>query len=431
MISRHFHLRIVPSGLLFLSLFFFLGTLSSLAVDLLSSPLADSPKWKLLEKYQRTMTHDEFERLAREVYCSHGISNDFIRIERDFACILMDQNAQTWFTLRFARDERRRRSAGRGWRSAQSLLRPKRAGILVGLRIALDPGHIGGEWAKMEERWFKMGDAAPVEEGEMTLRVAEMLAVKLRHLGAQVSFVRRKNEPVTPFRPDDFKIAAREVLKAGQIENPREDFDGPDDPLKEQTVRWQSEILFYRNSEIRQRARLVNSKLHPDLILCLHFNAEAWGDERNPTFIDKNHLHLLVNGSYLESELVFDDERFEMLRRLLSRTYDEEIKIADTVAARMAKEMQLPPYQYKTDNVTKVGASGYVYARNLVATRLYQCPVVYFEPYVMNNSEVFARIQAGDYEGTRPINGIERPNIYREYVDSVVNGLVEYYRAGR
>ena len=431
MISRHSPLRIFPSRFFFLSLFLFLGTLSSLAVDFLSSPLADPPKWKLLEKYQRTITHDEFERLVREVYCSHGISDDFIRIERDFACILMDQNAQTWFTLRFARDERRLHSADRGWRSAQSLSRPKRAGILSGLRIALDPGHIGGEWAKMEERWFKMGDASPVEEGEMTLRVAKMLAMKLRKLGARVSFVRQKNEPVTPFRPDDFKQAAREVLKAGEIENPREDFDGPDDPLKEQTVRWQSEILFYRNSEIRQRARLVNAKLHPDLVLCLHFNAEAWGDERNPTFIDKNHLHLLVNGSYLESELVFDDERFEMLRRLLSRTYDEEIKIADTVAARMAKEMQLPPYQYTTDNVTKVGTSGYVYARNLVATRLYHCPVVYFEPYVMNNSEVFARIEAGDYEGTRPINGIERPSIYREYVDSLVNGLVEYYRASR
>ena len=121
-----------------------------------------------------------------------------------------------------------------------------------------------------------------------------------------------------------------------------------------------------------------------------------------------------------------------MLRRLLSRAYDEELKIADTAAAVMAKKTQLPPYEYThPDNVTKVGTSGYVYARNLVATRLYQCPVVYFEPYVMNSREVFARIQAGDYDGTRPINGVERPSIYREYVDSVVEGLVEYYRAAR
>ena len=175
----------------------------------------------------------------------------------------------------------------------------------------------------------------------------------------------------------------------------------------------------------------MNSRLRPDLVLCLHFNAEAWGDEHNPAFIDRNHLHLLVNGSYLESELAYDDERFEMVRRLLSRTYDEELKIADTAAATMARKTELPPYQYTTDNVARVGASGYVYARNLVATRLYQCPVVYFEPYVMNNSEVFARVQAGDYEGTRLINGVERPSIYREYVDSVVEGLVEYYRGAR
>jgi hypothetical protein len=409
----------------------FLNPRSILAADHLSNPLADPPSWKALKKYQRTITHDEFERFLRDVYATHGISDELIRLDRDFACILMDRDAQSWFTLRFAQAERKRAPSPRTWRTAKSLPRQKRAGVLSGLKIALDPGHIGGDWAKMEERWFKLGDAPPIEEGEMTLRVAKILAPKLRALGARVSFVREKNEPVTPFRPDNFKGAAREVLKAGGTENPREDFDGRDDPLKEQTIRWQSEILFYRSSEIRQRARRVNSRLRPDLVLCLHFNAEAWGDERNPTFIDKNHLHLLVNGSDLESELAFDDERFEMLRQLLSRAYDEELRIADTVAATMAKEMGLPPYEYTKETVTRVGTSGYVYARNLAATRLYQYPVVYFEPYVMNNSDVFARVQAGDYEGTRPINGVERPSIFREYADSVAKGLVEYYRAAR
>jgi hypothetical protein len=303
--------------------------------------------------------------------------------------------------------------------------------VLSGIKIALDPGHIGGDWAKMEERWFKSGDAVPVEEGEMTLRVAKMLAAKLRGLGAIVSFVRDKPEPVTRFRPEDFRETARSILKAGGNESPPEEFVGPDDPLREQSVRWQSEMLFYRASEIRERARLVNSRLRPDVVLCLHFNAEAWGDERNPELIDRNHLHLLVNGSYLPPELEFDDVRFEMLQRLLSRTHEEEVKLADAAATAMAKRTGLPPYQYTKDVVRKVGTSGYVYARNLVANRLYQCPVLYFEPYVMNSHEVFARIQAGDYEGTKPINGVERPSIYREYVDSVVDGLVEYYEAAR
>jgi hypothetical protein len=130
----------------------------------------------------------------------------------------------------------------------------------------------------------------------------------------------------------------------------------------------------------------------------------------------------------LQQELEFDDERFEMIRRLLSRAYGEELPLADTIATAMARETQLPPYQYPTTNsTTKIGTGGYVYARNLLATRLYRCPVVYCEPYVMNSKDAFARIQAGDYEGTRNVNGLERKSIFREYADSVADGLIEYY----
>jgi hypothetical protein len=111
-ISRHFHPWVS------LCLYFFLRTFSATAADHLSNPLADPPKWKVLEKYQRAITHDEFERLLCDVYATHGISDQFIRIDRDFACILMDRDAQTWFTLRFAKDERRRQSATRNWRTA-------------------------------------------------------------------------------------------------------------------------------------------------------------------------------------------------------------------------------------------------------------------------------------------------------------------------
>jgi len=108
------------------------------------------------------------------------------------------------------------------------------------------------------------------------------------------------------------------------------------------------------------------------------------------------------------------------------------LPLADTVAGAMGKAMQLPPYQYPTTlTTTKVGTSGYVYARNLLATRIYRCPVVYCEPYVMNSNDAFARIQAGDYEGMRNVNGMERKSIFREYADSVANGLVEYYQTAR
>jgi N-acetylmuramoyl-L-alanine amidase len=395
------------------------------------SVVGSTPRWSVLEHYQQTITRDEFAHLINDVYCTHGFAPDLIEITDGTARILMNRDAQKFFTLRFAGNGDRKQ-VPRLWRPAKSLPLARREKPLLGLKIALDPGHLGGKWAKMEERWFQVGDSKPVQEGDLTLRVARLLAPRLRRLGARVFFVRNSDEPITAKRPDDFRGLANRILIKNGVPQPRADVLDPNDPSKEQTIRWQSEILFYRYSEIRRRAALVNFKLHPDLVLCLHFNAEGWGDPTSPSLIDINHLHLLVNGSYLAEELEFDDERFEMIRRLLSRAYDEELPLADTIALAMARETGLRPYAYPTTNsTTKVGTSDYVYARNLLATRLYRCPVVYCEPYVMNSKDVFARIEAGDYEGTRNINGVERKSIFREYADSVADGLVDYYSKAR
>jgi hypothetical protein len=394
--------------------------------------LGTRPAWKVLEKYQETITHDEFVHLLQNVYGTHGLPDDLITVDAGAARILVGRDPSRYFTLRFARDDQARASVPRRWRPAASLSRGPEDKPLTGLRIALDPGHLGGAWAKMEERWFQVGNSLPVTEGDLTLQVSRRVGARLRELGAVVSFVRNSTEPVTPLRPDDFRDLARKILIKNGVPQPRAEFLNPDDPEKEHTIRWQSEILFYRYSEIRKRAILVNTKLHPDVVLCLHFNAEGWGDPKNPVLIDHNHLHLLVNGSYLKQELELDDARFEMIRRLLSRAYDEELPLAEAVAASMSRATRLPAYQYPTDTyVTKVGTSGYVFARNLLATRLYRCPVVYCEPYVMNSRDGFERIQAGDYEGTRPFNGVERKSIIREYADGVVEGLVDYYRTAR
>lgn len=426
----HFPKRWPFIGLIALSLL--LLALTSRGEDNLGI-LGTRPTWKVLEKYHRTITHDDFVRLIETVYCTHGLPADMVTIDTGSARILRNRKSQIFSTLRFAEDDATQ-PVPRLWRPAGSLPPVRPGKPLSGIKVALDPGHLGGKWAKMEERWFQVDDKPAVQEGDLVLQVSRILAPRLKQLGAKVFFVRKDAEPVTLKRPDDFKELARRILVKNGVPQPRMGGDtlDPADPEKEQTIRWQSEILFYRYSEIRRRAVLVNTKLHPDVVLCLHLNAEGWGDPKSPTLIDQNHLHLLVNGAYLKEELEFDDQRFEMVRRLLSRAYDEELALANTIAGVMAKETELPPYEYPTANtVTKVGSSGYVYARNLLATRLYRCPVVYCEPYVMNSRDGFARIEAGDYEGTRNINGVERKSIFREYADSVAAGMAEYYSKAR
>ncbi|MFV1995922.1 MAG: hypothetical protein ACC661_10840, partial [Verrucomicrobiales bacterium] len=104
-------------------------------------------------------------------------------------------------------------------------------------------------------------------------------------------------------------------------DHPQESYEGlpHGSPRKGRTVQFNAERFFYRAREIRDRARLINERIQPDLVLCLHFNAEGWGDPAYPNFVGNNHLHLLCNGAYSRSEFGLDDVRFEMMLRLLAR----------------------------------------------------------------------------------------------------------------
>ncbi len=397
------------------------------------SQLAEPPEWDRLDLYQNSLTRPEFERLLRDVYCEGeawrstiSISDDHAEIRRSTASL----NGGT-FRLYFAKTPPPAGTPAppRFWRAASEL--PPATDLerrpLEGVRIAIDPGHIGGEWAKVEERWFQIGDGGPVMEGRLSLKVAELLSVELANLGATVLPVRTREEPVTKLRIPDLEVEARSELRAMGID-PEASGDGVPTQM---TVAWRAEKLFYRTAEIRARADLINTALFPDVTLCLHFNAAGWGDPAKPTLVSGNHLHILVNGCYSESEIRLDDQRFEMLLRLLQRTSDTEIALSDAVAASFAEATGLDPFTYTGTNAQRVSASPYVWARNLLANRTYRSPVIFLEPYVMNTREVYQRIQAGDYPGTRSVAGQDRPSIFREYASAVAAGVANYYRETR
>lgn len=395
------------------------------------SVLAPAPDWTELERFQETITRAEFQRLLEEVYAPGGAAQGIIELRDSEAVIKTQLRLPATWTLRFAPDASSRKPIPRFWKPAAELPPPLPGKPLQGLHIAIDPGHLGGAWARMEERWFRIGESQPVMEGEMTLRVANLIAPQLEALGAKVSLLRHALEPVTPDRPASLHEAARAELQRSGRANAPESYASPDDPLRGGTVQWQSELLFYRTSEIRHRAELVNRELQPDLTLCLHFNAEAWGDPRTPEFVPRNHLHLLLNGCYSAGELRYDDIRFDMLVKLLNGSFHEEAEASTVVAESLAKATQLAPYTYNTGNAIRVGGNAYLWARNLLANRVYRNPVVFLEPYVMNSLPVWERVQAGDYEGTRMVAGEQRKSIYREYADGVVEGVRRYYTQAR
>lgn len=376
------------------------------------TPLGAKPEWARLDGFQETITKGRFVELLDRVYAPNGAWKGLIAIEGGAARISTGSGSKP-YVLRFAGSGAK--PVPRFWRAKAELPPPAKGKPLAGLRIAIDPGHIGGKWAKMEERWFQIGKGKPVTEGDMTLRVAKLLEERLKKLGAEVRLTRTGGNPLTKLRPEKLQKEARRSL----AENNRK--------ATAFALRKESEKLFYRTAEIRSRAWLVNAVIKPDLVVCLHFNAEGWGDPARPSLVDKSHLHFLVTGAWSRDELEYEDQRFEMLYKLLSRSLEEEKPVSEALARSLAAATKLPPFIYHGNNAVRVGEGDYVWGRNLLANRLFKCPVVYAEPYVMNSRQDYARIQAGDYKGTRTFGGTPRKSIYREYADAMADGIVAYY----
>ena len=73
------------------------------------------------------------------------------------------------------------------------------------MKIAIDPGHLGGEWARMEERWYVIGDSKPVADPMWSAIFAEP-AAKLHLYG--------KAEPRPGRKMGHFNVRGRDVEMA-------------------------------------------------------------------------------------------------------------------------------------------------------------------------------------------------------------------------
>ncbi|HUK81917.1 MAG TPA: N-acetylmuramoyl-L-alanine amidase [Verrucomicrobiae bacterium] len=370
------------------------ASLPALAVD-----------WSSLERYQQTITRAEFDKLVLQVYAPTGALTNYLTYSTNSVSVYStsDKIGKPLFTLRFGSDPLPLLSQPPSFK-----------------RIVLDPGHIGGEWARMEERYFVRGNDRPVQEAVLNLTVARRLKPRLEAAGATVFLSKDNLEPVTDKRPDDFRVEAERYATS------LTDFSVFPPLEREAAVadaaRNRAEKLFYRSAEIAARARRINEQLKPDLTICIHFNAVEWNECHD--LVDDNRLVVFVHGNYLDSELVDDEQKFHLFVKLLERTHWIELAAAESIAAALATATELPPVKYGPNSgAVRVGTNSYVFARNLAANRLVDGPVVFLEPYYMNNRTVYQRIQLGDYVGTREIDGKAYKSIFREYADAVSDGL--------
>ena len=335
------------------------------------APFGRSPDWSKLDRFQNTISKETFLNRLEVIYTKDSSWKKWIIIDEGENRAIIGN-----YQLVFSHQDNPAPGSLFNWKTRADLS-ADRALPLEDLVIAIDPGHIGGDFAAIEEREHNHDDIT-IREGTMTLKTAFILKPLLEKLGASAILVRSKLEPVTKNRAQDFS-----------------------DPK-----------LFYRTSEIRARANLINQTIKPDFVICLHFNGTA---SKNRT--QDQHFHIILNGTYTKDELAHEDERFEMLQRLLSGTITEELALAREIAASFNQSIKLPAYRYPNSSRASQNLANHpnLWARNLLANRLYQCPVIFMEPYVMNSIPFISRYQKNPEA------------IYQEYAQAVADGIARHY----
>jgi len=388
--------------------------------------------WYVLDPYQGTITRQQFEEKLHTLYDPFGAFPAFYDINDQRVIFYPTTNDHhiPQFTLHFATPGSPV-TAPRWFRTpAEFRAETHPANLpLQGLRIAIDPGHIGGPWAEMEERSTRYRGSAPVREGDLNLITGRLLKDELTKLGANVFEVRDSTVPVTPYRPLDFMPEAREIL-VDQSPHGAKLRGFPPDKLNllfGHRVNELADFLFYRCSEIIERGNRIRDSVVPDVTVTLYIDATPGSGRGRLTDADDNIF--FVHGAYTRAEMEDPEMQLRCVYKMVENSSDIEAEVASDIASVFVDKTHLGPVKYGNSATTRVVLPGnsYVVARNLAANREYDGPVVCTEPYFMNNRIVYQRLLAGDYDGMRNFDGKPYASIFREYADCVAQGLLRAY----
>jgi N-acetylmuramoyl-L-alanine amidase len=266
-------------------------------------------------------------------------------------------------------------------------------GHLKGMRVALDPGHLGGtmETAMIEARYvimaFQKGDTVRFNEGNLNLATAYLLKQKLEAEGAEVMITRNAkghsafDKSFEQWLKDDFANALEEEKNKGKI-----------DITLYQKLKTSKDLpyiydRFFKYLDFRERARKINA-FQPHLTIVIHYNIDSpnWDRRKEDVYqpSDANYSMVFLAGGFMKKELADPRDRMEFLRLLLSDDLDNSLQICEKVQHKFVHDLKVPsvPHDdrlsYLKRGCVYADKEG-IYARNLALTRMVRSPLCYGE----------------------------------------------------
>ena len=237
---------------------------------------------------------------------------------------------------------------------------------LQGARIALDPGHFGGRYAKLEKRYLEGSwqgkKGVNLNEGTLTFLTAVKLKSLLEAEGAIV-FITRPS----------IGFGAIEIDFETYLDNHPELMESH---LSLSTIFQKN----YNHEDLKRRAEKINA-FNPDLALVIHYNASLSKISPN------DYCLAFVPGAFMKGELDKAKARYAFLRLLLTDSIEKSIQLSTYVLTHLQNELELPLMKEKSGPNTIKICKG-IYCRNLLLTRtidpLNSIPLCYLEALMQN-----------------------------------------------
>ncbi len=306
--------------------------------------------------------------------------------------------------------------------------------LLQGVRIALDPGHVGGDMAMaiLESRYIKLRTETPgkdiqFNEGNLTFATALLLRQHLVEQGAEV-MITRDQYGVSSFGYD------YETWKKERYTQSFAAYAAEKKLTPEQVAWWQNDASeaqvfhgIFNWDDFRERSRIIDG-FRPHLTLIIHYNAEPTdvADEQGYfSPVDDDFNMAFIPGSFMAGELDDPASRLAWLRQLLSVQVEQSLDFCAEVIRAMERDTGVPAIRndegisYLVNASIKTSVQG-VYARNLAMTRRIRGTLCFAESLYEDNAKESVRLAEQDLlVGGRRVSS-RVADVARAYYDAIL-----------
>jgi N-acetylmuramoyl-L-alanine amidase len=293
-------------------------------------------------------------------------------------------------------------------------------------RIALDPGHNGGTWSRLEKRHVEPSGGTAVREGDLAWATARLAERALRAAGFEVALLRGP-PPEAPYptgADPAFDVTAEAAFRLSDL-SPRERPSPLGLPWLTPLGAWELErqranlvrstpFELYTRFELRRRARVAEG-FAPDVTLSLHWDLTESG---------KNGVLVFVPGNSVAGDLGSASQRFWAFRHVLDGTSAETLRLARVFARSLMRHFDLPAmtaedFSEARANWRTLDAGLGVFARDVAIPRRTPGVALILEGPCVNHPDEYQRLLGTEIE----VDGRRYPARVQQYADAVVEGL--------